>query len=39
MGRKTKYSKELKIEVVKRNLKGMTPNEVRYHANCNFIYF
>lgn len=21
------------------NLKGMTPNEVRYHANCNFIYF
>ena len=22
-----------------KNLKGMTPNEVRYHANCNFIYF
>ena len=21
------------------NLKGMTPNEVKYHANCNFIYF
>jgi transposase InsO family protein len=24
---------------LQRNLKGMTPNEVRYHANCNFIYF
>ena len=22
-----------------KNIKGMTPNEVRYHANCNFIYF
>ena len=22
-----------------KNLKGMTPNEARYHANCNFIYF
>ena len=24
---------------LQRNLKGMTPNEVRYHANYNFIYF
>ena len=24
---------------LQKNLKGMTPNEVRYHANCNFIYF
>ena len=22
-----------------KNIKGMTPNEARYHANCNFIYF
>ena len=24
---------------LQKNLKGMIPNEVRYHANCNFIYF
>lgn len=24
---------------LQKNLKGMTPNEVKYHANCNFIYF
>ena len=24
---------------LQKNLKGMTPNEVRYHANFNFIYF